>query len=123
MFEGESFEGDLGPLDTASTSIVARTRSEDVGLAPREDTPPPGTVGLPATVVDSELGGRYMDVVVEVGLTRLQARVPAGERGGWARSLNAGQQVLASLRTGDVAFYDDSGALIGRTGRPAVVAG
>ena len=32
-------------------------------------------------------------------------------------SLNAGQQVLASLRTGDVAFYDDSGALIGRAGR------
>jgi len=63
-----------------------------------------------------------MDVVVEVGLTRMQARVPAGERGGWARSLNAGQQVLASLRTGDVAFYDDSGALIGRAGRPAAVA-
>ena len=121
-FDGEPFEGDLGPLDASSTTIVARTRSEDVGLAPREDTPPPGTVGRPATVGDSEFGGRYMDVAVEVGLTRMQARVPAGERGGWARSLNAGQQVLASLRTADAAFYDDSGTLIGRAGRAAAVA-
>jgi iron(III) transport system ATP-binding protein len=121
-FDGEALDGDLGPLDMASTTVIARTRSEDVGLAPRDDAPPPGTVSLPATVVDSEFGGRYMDVVVEAGMMRVQARIPVGERGGWARSLNAGQQVLASLRTGNLAFYDDTGALVSRSGRTAAVA-
>jgi len=121
-YDGEPLDGELGPLNTASTTITVHTRSEDVGLAPRNDPPPPGTVSIPATIVDSEFGGRYMDVVVEAGLTRVQARIPAGERDGWARSLNAGQQVIASLRTGNLAFFDETGALISPAGRAAAVA-
>jgi hypothetical protein len=50
------------------------------------------------------------------------SRIPAGDRGGWARSLQAEQPVIASLRTRDLAFYDSSGALVSATGRPAAVA-
>src|SRR5262249_41793862 len=96
---------------------------EDIGLIPRGESPPPETVSFPATVVDSEFGGRYMDVSIETGLTRLQARIPAGERGGWARSLNAGQQVVATVRPANLVFYDEAGALVTRTRRAAAVAG
>jgi iron(III) transport system ATP-binding protein len=121
--EGEPLNGDLGSLATTSKEIVARARSEDVNLILRDESPPSDMIGLPATVVDSEFGGRYMDVSVEAGLTtRLHARIPAGERGGWARTLNAGQPVLAILRPRDLAFYDEAGALISRTPRATAVA-
>jgi hypothetical protein len=94
-----------------------------VSVTPSGESPPPETIGFPATVVDSEFGGRYMDVSLDAGLTtRVHARIPAGERGGWARTLNAGQPVLARLRPRDLALYDDAGALISRTGRPTAVA-
>jgi hypothetical protein len=38
--------------------------------------------------------------------------MPAGERGGWIRSLNAGEQVTAYLRTSDTTFFDQDGARI-----------
>jgi iron(III) transport system ATP-binding protein len=123
-YDGEPIDGDLSWLDTASTEVVARTRSEDVHLAPADTTTRwPETIALPATVVDSEFGGRHIDVVVTIGLTRVLSRIPAGERGGWARSLQGGQPVIASLRTRELAFYDDSGALITSAGRPVAVAG
>jgi iron(III) transport system ATP-binding protein len=121
-YEGEPLSGDLGPLATSSREITARARSEDVNLIPRDESPPPETVGFPGTVVDSEFGGRFMDVSIEAGLARVLARIPAGERGSWARTLNAGQPVLATLRPRDLAFYDESGALISRTARATAVA-
>jgi iron(III) transport system ATP-binding protein len=119
--EDVAIDGDLGWLGTASRTVVARTRSEDVQLAPRVDTAPPDTINLPATVVDSEFGGRHVDVVVTVGDTRLLARIPAGDRGSWARSLQRDQPVVASLGTRNLAFYDGSGARI-EAGRPLAVA-
>jgi iron(III) transport system ATP-binding protein len=121
-YEGEPLSGDLGPVATSSTKITARARSEDVSLIPPEESPPPETIGFTATVVDSEFGGRYMDVSVEAGLARVFARIPAGERGGWARTLNAGQPVLAVLRPRDLVFYDEAGAVINRTARATAVA-
>ena len=61
-----------------------------------------------------------MDVGVKIGETRVLSRIPAGERGGWARSLEPGQPVLASLKHGDVAFYDDGAMVISSAGRVAV---
>src|SRR5262245_16142717 len=96
-YEGEPLDGDLGSLSTASPVVLERPRSGAVNLLPSGEAAPADTVSFPATVVDSEFGGRYMDVSIETGLTRLQARIPAGERGGWARSLNAGQPVVATV--------------------------
>ena len=121
--EGRPIDGDLSWLDTASTEVVARTRSEDIHLAPPDATTGwPETITLPATVVDSEFGGRHLDVVVMIGATRVHSRIPAGERGGWARSLEGGQPVTASLRARELAFYDESGALITSAGRRVAVA-
>jgi iron(III) transport system ATP-binding protein len=122
-YEGERLDGDLSWLDTASPTVTARTRSEDVHLAPPDATAGwPETVNLPATVVASEFGGRHLDVVVTIGSARVLSRIPAGDRGGWARNLAADQPVVASLRTRDLAFYDVSGALVSSAGRPVAVA-
>ena len=102
-------------------TIKARTRAEDVGLAPVDDGAPPASVSFPATLVDSEFGGRHLDIVVAVGSTRVQARVPAGDRGSWARTLEPGQHVLAYLNPRDPAFYDDAGALVSSVGRAVPV--
>jgi iron(III) transport system ATP-binding protein len=104
-------EGDLGFVDGVE-SVVVRARPEDLELAPPETSPPPHTLAFPATIVDSEFGGRSMDIVASIGGTRLQSRMPASERGGWARTLNAGQSVLGFFRTSGLTFFDDSGARI-----------
>jgi iron(III) transport system ATP-binding protein len=122
-FDGEPVEGDLSWLDTASRSVTARTRSEDLQLQPPDESVPEGALVLPATVVDKEFGGRHLDVVVTAGETRLSSRVPAGGRGSWARSLEPGQPVAATLRPRELAFYDQSGSLIRATSRPVAVAG
>ena len=98
-------------------------RSEDVHLAPPGSaTEWPETISLPATVAASEFGGRHLDVVVNIGSTRVLSRIPAGDRGSWARSLAPGQPVVALLRTGDAAFYNESGALLTAAGRSVAVA-
>jgi iron(III) transport system ATP-binding protein len=122
-YEGTAVEGGFGRLDTASTAVTARARSEDVHLSPPGAAPDwPETISLPATVAASEFGGRHLDVVVNLGSTRVLSRIPAGERGSWARSLEPGQPVVALVRTRDAAFYDEAGALIRATGRPVAVA-
>jgi iron(III) transport system ATP-binding protein len=121
-YEGAAVDS-LGWLDTASSAVTARVRSEDVHLTPPGPaTDWPETISLPATVAASEFGGRHLDVVVSIGSTRVLSRIPAGERGSWARSLEPGQPVVALLRTRDAAFYDDAGALLTSTGRPVAVA-
>jgi len=121
--DGEPVDGDLAWLDTASTSVTARTRSEDVQLQRPDDSVPEGALALPATVVDKEFGGRHLDVVVTAGETRLLSRIPTGGRDSWARNLETGQPVVATLRPRELAFYDQSGALIRATSRPVAVAG
>jgi iron(III) transport system ATP-binding protein len=110
--EGASCEGDLGFIDDAVESVVARARPEDLELAPPDTTAPPHTLAFPAMIVDSEFGGRSMDIVASIGGTRLQSRMPAGERGSWARTLDAGQSVLGFFRMSGLTFFDDSGARI-----------
>jgi iron(III) transport system ATP-binding protein len=113
--------GDVDAIATSSSPrIVARTRAEDIRLAPVDDDTPAAGLSFPATVVDSEFGGRHLDVVVTVGSTRVQSRIPAGERGSWGRTLEAGQGVTAHLNPRDVAFYDESGDLVSSVGRVAV---
>jgi iron(III) transport system ATP-binding protein len=122
-YEGALVETGLGWLDTASTAVAARVRSEDVHLAPvGSATEWPETISLPATVAASEFGGRHLDVVVNIGSTRVLSRIPAGDRGSWARSLAPGQPVVALLRTGDAAFYNEAGALLSPAGRSVAVA-
>jgi iron(III) transport system ATP-binding protein len=121
IHEGANVEGDLDRLGGGSSSVTARTRSEDVHLAPPEEAAPPNTLGLQGEIVDSEFGGRHLDVVVNVGTTRVLSRVPAGERGGWARRLEPGQPVQVALHVRNLAFYGPSGTLITANGQAVAV--
>ena len=127
--EGSWFHGDValegGAQLALPPSVTARARPEDLRLVPPDAGVPSDVLSFPGTVVDSEFGGLSMNVVVAVGESRLHSRLEAGERGGWSRTLQAGQPVLGYLRIGDVAFYDEAGARIATPGgvpaRPALV--
>jgi iron(III) transport system ATP-binding protein len=122
--DGEQVEGELDSIAGRSATIVARTRAEDVRIGPADDGAPPGSLSFPALLVDSEFGGRHLDVMVLVGsVTRVQCRIPAGERGSWARTLETGQQVMAYVNPRDPAFYDDAGTLVSSVGRAVPVGG
>jgi iron(III) transport system ATP-binding protein len=107
-----SCQVDLGFLDDDLGTVVARARAEDLELAPPDTIAPPDSLAFAATIVDSEFGGRSMDIVASVGGTRLQSRMPAGERGGWSRSLNAGESVLGFFRTSALTYFDEAGARV-----------
>jgi iron(III) transport system ATP-binding protein len=112
---GEPVKGELGFDHRSLDTLAARTRPEDLQLARPGMPVVPDTLAFTAIVLDSEFGGRWMDVLLTAGGTRLHSRMPAGERGSWIRSLNAGEQVTAYLRTGDTTFFDQDGARIPTT--------
>jgi iron(III) transport system ATP-binding protein len=120
--DGVQIEGELD--DALPGRLTIRARTEDVGLAPLDAPPEPNTLSCTATIVDSEFAGRAMDVVVTVARTRLQARIPGGRPGDWARTLEPGQPVQAALRTAHLAFFDEQGTRIPITtgDRPVVAA-
>jgi len=103
VFAGETVNGDL-PLAGAHDDVFVRLRPDDLMLSPVEQQLPPQSVTFPAEIVDSEFGGRHMDVIVSVRGTRLHARVPSGSLGGWARTLRPGQRITAGFPM-DAAIY------------------
>jgi len=105
-------EGELGFDDGPFHSVSVRARPEDLEVAPVGTPLPRQTLAFEATIVDSEFGGRSMDIGLTVGSTRLHSRMSAGERGSWARSLALGQSVVAFFRSPDLIFFDESGARI-----------
>jgi iron(III) transport system ATP-binding protein len=108
---GVQVEGDI-VVDRDLGTIVVRARPEDLELAPADAPAPPHTLAFAATIVDSEFGGRSMDVVATVGDTRLQSKVSAGERGSWVRTLEPGQPVAGFLHTSGLAFFDETGTRV-----------
>jgi iron(III) transport system ATP-binding protein len=115
---GEALCGSV-PVPQDVATVAVRLRPDDVLLAPRErgfgDAVRDATarvLSVPAQVVDSEFGGRHMDVTISVGSSRVLARVPSGSLGGWARKLVPGQQVLAGFRSDASIWYDADGVRI-----------
>jgi iron(III) transport system ATP-binding protein len=116
--EGERVGGQLDGVANGSTTVVARTRPEDVDLVqPNGTGTAPGTLAFPVTVLDTAFGGRHLDVAVSTGSTRLLGRIAAGERGGWPRTMEREQRVTATLNPRDVAFYGDGDKLVSGVGR------
>jgi hypothetical protein len=62
-----------------------------------------------------------MHVVASVGDTRVSCSIPAGERGSWARTLAAGQDVRLSIDPVRAKFFDETGARVESTPRPTGV--
>lgn len=107
-FVGETVTGDIR-LPGNPTSITARLRPEDLQLAPPGAQHAAGTVSIPAKVVDSQFGGRHIDVVVRVQENRLHARVPTGSFNGWARKLELDQDAVLTFEPSSAVFYGDDG--------------
>jgi iron(III) transport system ATP-binding protein len=110
-------------VETPADTIAIRVRPEDVVVAPAHEQPPPDAVSFDGTIVDSEFGGRHIDVVVTVGDTRVLSRAPAGERGSWARTLEPGLGVLVSIDRRNMKLFDDSDKLVRAPARPVAVGG
>jgi iron(III) transport system ATP-binding protein len=108
--DGVAVEGDLGTVE--GVAVTLRARAEDVVVAPAGTAAPAGTIALAATIVDSEFGGRTMEVVVAVGESRLHSRMAAGERGDWVRTLEPGEPAVAFVRVSGTTFFDDAGKRI-----------
>jgi iron(III) transport system ATP-binding protein len=99
----------LGGADVQATppqgALAVRLRSEDVALGPPGETLTQDRTTVNVTVVDAEYAGRHMDVVVQLGDSRLQARAPTGDSGSWARRLAPGDRLVASFRPVDAMIY------------------
>ncbi len=90
--------------------VAARLRADDLRVVPSgHGADIDGGVrgcAVPAIVVDSEFGGRHIDVALSVGSTRLHARVPAGEIGSFSRTLTPGQAVDVVFQPSAVRAFD-----------------
>ena len=74
---------------------LARGRRTWISPASSESAPH-DALSFNGTIVDSEFGGRHMDVVLTIGETRVQSRIPAresGELGAHARAWAGGRSV------------------------------
>jgi iron(III) transport system ATP-binding protein len=105
-FEGHAVTGELR-LPGNPATVTARVRPEDLLLAPTAEGCPNGSLCIAARVVDSQFGGRHMDVIVTVGETRLHARVASGAFGGWARKLELDQDVVVGFDPSSAVYYGD----------------
>jgi hypothetical protein len=86
-------------------ALAVRLRADDVALHPAGADPAPDRTTASVTVVDAEYAGRHMDVVVVMGATRLQARIPTGDTGSWSRRVAPGDRLVASFRPADAMLY------------------
>ena len=87
-------------------TVAVRLRSEDVDIHPSAATVPPDRTTATATIVDSEYGGKTMDVVARLADTRIFARIASGDSGGFARQLTPGERVVISFRPSDAMLYE-----------------
>jgi iron(III) transport system ATP-binding protein len=123
QYDGVPVGGDPPAVNGSHPTLVVRFRPDDVFVTSLGEPLPPRTTSVPAKVVDSEFGGRHLDVIVVAGDNRIHARVPASGHNGSARQL-VGQDVTMSFRSTEVGFYDDHGVRIQPTahaGRPATI--
>jgi iron(III) transport system ATP-binding protein len=121
--DGALIGGERPAVDSSRTTVAARLRPDDLAVIPAAQPAAPDMTTLAGKVIDSEFGGRHMDVTVEVGRSRIHARIPTRERGGWVRALT-GEDVTVGFRSDRAAFYDEQGARLepnSRASRPAVV--
>ena len=96
------------PLQATSLggSVAVRLRAEDVHIHPGANTPPADHTTVVATVVDSEYGGKHIDVFVRLDDVRIHARISSGDPGSWARRLTPGDRVTMAFSPDDAMLYE-----------------
>jgi iron(III) transport system ATP-binding protein len=87
-------------------TVAVRLRSDDIDIHPAGAIVPPDRTTATARIIDSEYGGKTMDVVAQLAQTRIFARISSGESGSFARRLAAGDRVTASFRPADAMLYE-----------------
>jgi iron(III) transport system ATP-binding protein len=104
--DGQTLGG--APLQAApfGGKVAVRVRSEDVDIHPGNSEPPSDRTTALATIVDSEYGGKTMDVVARLASTRIFARISSGDSGRFARRLAPGDRVIISFRPTDAMLYE-----------------
>src|SRR5262249_27634272 len=103
--EGQTLGGAPVEVTPTARALAVRLRSDDVSLHPAGEGPALDRTTVNVNVVDSEYAGRHMDVVVSLGGSRLQARIPTGDAGSWPRRLAPGDRLVASFRPADAMVY------------------
>ncbi len=112
MFGETRLAGSL-PLGPSIGDVTVRARPDDFEVVPRSAASGVnGKARLDAEVIDSQYGGRHMDVTVAVGQQRLSARVPSEGRNSWARCLQPGAPVELRFDPIVVRYFDADGAVI-----------
>jgi iron(III) transport system ATP-binding protein len=104
---GEPIEGDALPQGGNHPPLALRLRADDLRVALPDSATPAGSSSLLASVIDTEYGGRHLDIVLDANGTRLFARIPSGESGSWERSLGPGDAVRTSFHGRDAHFFDE----------------
>lgn len=93
------------PAVVDQDALVVRSRPDDLVVAATAEQAGAVAMSVPATFVDSQFGGRHLDVVVEAGGTRLNARI-AGERfDAWADGLQRGDPVVVGIPHSGVVYF------------------
>ncbi len=121
IVSGERVTGQLDvPRDLDEVHL--RLRAEDIHLAPPGSQVELATATCRGVVIDSQFGGRHMDVILRVGEERLQARVPSRSYNGWGKSLKQDDEVLVTFEQHSVLLFHDDGRRIA-TATGAAMAG
>jgi iron(III) transport system ATP-binding protein len=113
------------PIPSDHRTVVARVRPERVLLEPPSRKPAESGSDrgalFAATIADAQYGGRYVDVVAlaAAGL-RVHARLEAGPRSSWARTLRANQNVSVSFQYADASWFDEHGQCVQPAAAPLV---
>ena len=89
--------------------VAARLRAEDLRVSPSGQPLLAELCNIEASIIDSEYGGKHIDVTVDASGTRLHSRIPAGESGSWARRLSKGERVTVSFDPRDARLFPDDG--------------
>jgi iron(III) transport system ATP-binding protein len=103
--DGQVLSGADIQATPAPGPLAVRLRGEDVTLHPPGEAHAVDQTTVNVTVVDAEYAGRHIDVVVQLGDTRLQARAPTGGSDSWSRHLAPGDRLVASFRPVDAMVY------------------
>ena len=108
-------------LDSEAERLALRVRAADVHLAPPEGqaVPRPSPSTRQSWIPSS--GAATWTWQSRSARHASSVGTPAGERGSWARTLEPGQPVRASIKRHDVKVFDDGGKLVPSGIRPVAV--
>jgi iron(III) transport system ATP-binding protein len=87
----------IPPVGGDQREVIVRMRGDDVAVAPTAEQLPAGALRVWGTFVDSQFGGRHIDVVIDIEGQRVHTRAPVDAFGGWARRMHGGDRIAVGF--------------------------